>query len=121
MNFLPGLLEGGRLVVARQTVPFASAAMQGVVDVAIRPESVLLAGMAGDSEAIALNGEVRKVTFLGREAHYTLKTEAGEIVAQVADPERDFIEMEGRPVEVRLPLDKIVLFGPNGDVVTGQA
>jgi iron(III) transport system ATP-binding protein len=121
MNFLPGLLEGGRLVVGRQTVAFPGAGGPGIVEVAIRPENVLLAGMAGNGPAISLAGEVRKVTFLGREAHYTLKTEAGEIVAQVADPERDFIEMEGRPVEIRLPLDKIVLFSSNGDVIDLEA
>ena len=44
---------------------------------------------------LALRAEVRKVTFLGREAHYMLTTPAGEIVAQVADPSADFIAMEG--------------------------
>ena len=70
---------------------------------------------------LALRAEVRKVTFLGREAHYMLTTDAGEIVAQVADPSADFIAMEGQPVEVRLPLSKIVLFDREGDLVkTGQ-
>jgi ABC-type Fe3+/spermidine/putrescine transport system ATPase subunit len=120
MNFLPGQLEGGRVMIGNQTAAFPTADGSGPVEVAIRPENVLLAGMAGEGDAISLNGEVRKVTFLGREAHYTLKTDAGEIVAQVADPDRDFIEMEGRPVEIRLPLQKIVLFRQNGDVVSAE-
>ena len=66
---------------------------------------------------LALRAEVRKVTFLGREAHYMLTTPAGEIVAQVADPSADFIAMEGQPVEVRIPLSKIVLFDREGDLV----
>jgi ABC-type Fe3+/spermidine/putrescine transport system ATPase subunit len=117
MNFLPGQVQGGQLTVGSRRVPFPHAAETGRVEVAIRPENVLLAGPGHEGEAIALRGEIRKVTFLGREAHYTLTTEAGEIVAQVADPDRDFIAMEGRPVEVRLPLSKVVLFRSNGDVV----
>ncbi|SCZ07355.1 ABC transporter ATP-binding protein [Microvirga guangxiensis] len=121
MNFLPGRIEGGRLIVGTQSAA-SPANESGPVEVAIRPENVQLSLGHADSEAIALKGEVLKVTFLGREAHYTLKTEVGEVVAQVADPEHDFIEMEGRPVEVRLPLSKIVLFRSNGDVIgAGQA
>ncbi|MGO4570408.1 ABC transporter ATP-binding protein [Microvirga sp. 2TAF3] len=122
MNFLPAHIEGGRLTVGSQSVPFSGGAKSGALEVAIRPENVVLTGEPIAGEAISLRGEVRKVTFLGREAHYTLKTEAGEIIAQVADPSADFIAMEGRPVDVRLPLAKIALFDQNGDVVkTGQA
>ena len=73
-----------------------------------RPENVILTDERIEGEVVALKADVRKVTFLGREAHYTLTTEAGEIVAQVADPRADFIVMEGKSVEVRLPLSKIV-------------
>nr|WP_255726747.1 ABC transporter ATP-binding protein [Microvirga sp. ACRRW] len=116
MNFLPGRIEGGRLTVGNQSITYP-ANETGPVEVAIRPENVQLVLDHSEGDAIALKGEVQKVTFLGREAHYTLKTEAGELVAQVADPAHDFIEMEGRPVEVRLPLSKIVLFRSNGDVI----
>ena len=120
MNFLPGQLEGGRLLVGSRSVAYP-ASETGSVEVAIRPENVELGASPSEGEAISLKGEVLKVTFLGREAHYTLKTEAGTIVAQVADPTHDFIAMEGRSVEVRLPLRKIVLFRPNGDVIdSGQ-
>ena len=121
MNLLPGEIAGGRLSVGSQTISYPSQA-SGPVEVAIRPENVLLPGMPHQGEIIALTGAVQKVTFLGREAHYTLRTEAGEIIAQVADPSHDFIEMEGRHVDVRLPLQKIVLFGKSGDVIeAGQA
>jgi ABC-type Fe3+/spermidine/putrescine transport system ATPase subunit len=121
MNFLPGRIESGRLIVGSQSVSYP-AHESGTVEVAIRPENVQLVLAGSEGEAIALKGEVQKVTFLGREAHYTLKTDAGVLVAQVADPEHDFIQMEGRPVEVRLPLSKIVLFRSNGDVIdAGQA
>ncbi|MCB5175091.1 ABC transporter ATP-binding protein [Microvirga lenta] len=117
MNFVPGRIEGGRLSIGSQSIPSPAGGIDGPIEVAIRPENVLLAGDPHRGEAITLKGEVRKVTFLGREAHYTLSTEAGEIVAQVADPERDFIEMEGRPIEVKLPLGRVALFKSNGDVV----
>ncbi|MEZ0170402.1 ABC transporter ATP-binding protein [Microvirga sp. TS319] len=116
MNFLPGRLEDGRLTVGGQSIAYPSGEA-GTVEVAIRPENVLLSLEAAPGETITLKGEVMKVTFLGREAHYTLKTEAGEIVAQVADPAHDFIAMEGRSVEIRLPFSKIALFRPNGDVI----
>ncbi|WP_414471300.1 ABC transporter ATP-binding protein [Microvirga sp. M2] len=116
MNFLPGRLADGRLTVGGQSVAYPSG-QSGAVEVAIRPENVQLSLEAAHGETITLKGEVMKVTFLGREAHYTLRTEAGEIVAQVADPTHDFIAMEGRSVEVRLPLSKIALFSPNGDVI----
>jgi ABC-type Fe3+/spermidine/putrescine transport system ATPase subunit len=121
MNFLPGTLETGRLLISGQQIPYPTSA-SGPVEVAIRPENVLLAGMAYAGETIFLEGIVQKVTFLGREAHYSLKTNAGDIIAQVADPDHDFIEMEGHKVDIRLPLEKIVLFRENGDVIdAGQA
>jgi ABC-type Fe3+/spermidine/putrescine transport system ATPase subunit len=121
MNFMPSRLESGRLLIGGQTIAYPAAA-SGPVEVAIRPENVLLAGMVFEGETIELRGTVQKVTFLGREAHYSLKTDAGEVVAQVADPAHDFIQMEGRQVEVRLPLQKIALFSENGDVIeAGQA
>lgn len=116
MNFLPGKLENGHLLISGQRIGYPAAA-SGPVEVAIRPENVLLAGMAHEGETISLEGVVQKVTFLGREAHYSLRTDAGDIIAQVADPNHDFIEMEGHKVDIRLPLEKIVLFRENGDVI----
>jgi ABC-type Fe3+/spermidine/putrescine transport system ATPase subunit len=121
MNFLPAHMKGGQLVIGEQAMAFLGAGMgageTGPVEIAIRPENVTLDQQAEPGEAISLRGEVRKVTFLGREAHYTLNTEAGEIVAQVMDPSADFIERKGSIVQVRLPLRKIALFRPNGDLV----
>ena len=88
MNFVParrrrgGVQIGGLHAALRRgrTGP-ASSSRSG------RRTCVLGPGGSGDGRAILLKGAVRKVTFLGREAHYTLTTEAGEIVAQVADPD----------------------------------
>jgi ABC-type Fe3+/spermidine/putrescine transport system ATPase subunit len=117
MNFLPAELRGGQLVVGPQSVALSNLHESGPVEIAIRPEYIVLDGQEAPGPGIALHGEIRKVTFLGREAHYTLRTGAGEIVAQVMDPSADFIALEGGTVSVRLPLDKIALFRPNGDLV----
>jgi iron(III) transport system ATP-binding protein len=121
MNFLPAHVEDGRLAVGGQTIPFDEERGESATEIAFRPENVILTDQPVDGGVLALRAEVRKVTFLGREAHYMLTTPAGEIVAQVADPSADFIAMEGQPVEVRIPLSKIVLFDGHGDLVkTGQ-
>jgi iron(III) transport system ATP-binding protein len=122
MNFLPARVERGRLFVSDQSIPFAGSRGESASEIAFRPENVILTDQPVDGEVLTLRAEVRKVTFLGREAHYMLTSEAGEIVAQVADPSADFIAMEGKPVEVRLPLSKIALFDRTGDLVkTGPA
>ena len=41
----------------------------------------------------------------------------GEIVAQVTDPTRELLEVEGRTVDIALPYDKVVLFTPDGDAI----
>ncbi|WP_194164611.1 ABC transporter ATP-binding protein [Microvirga thermotolerans] len=121
MNFIPAKLEAGRLVVGSQSLAFPTGTASGAVELAIRPENVRLGRREDGGNAVALRGEVRKVTFLGREAHYTLSTEAGEVVAQVMDPSADFIAMEGRSVEILLPLDKVALFDRDGNLVkSGQ-
>lgn len=117
MNFLPARVHDGQLTVGNQTVVFPNWCGDSAIEIAFRPENVVLTDEQMDGEVLCLRTEVRKVTFLGREAHYMLTTEAGEIVAQVADPTADFIAMEGQQVNVRLPLAKISLFDINGDVV----
>lgn len=121
MNFLPARVENDRLIVGSQSFPFAGLQAERAIEIAFRPENVVLANRPLGEEVLHLRAEVRKVTFLGREAHYMLTTEAGEIVAQVADPSSDFIDMEGKPVDVCLPLSKIVLFDRNGDLVVAGA
>ncbi len=115
MNFVPGTTQEGRVRIGPYTLPFSAPGGNGF-DLAIRPENVVVGhGGSGDGRAILLKGAVRKITFLGREAHYTLMTEAGEIVAQVTDPTRDLLGVEGRTVDIALPYDKVVLFTSGGD------
>jgi hypothetical protein len=115
-------VENGRLIVSDQAIPFTGLNGERATEIAIRPENVILTDQSVAGEVLRLPADVRKVTFLGREAHYTLNTAIGEIIAQVADPSADFITMEGQAVGIRLPLSKISLFDRNGDVVrTGLA
>ncbi|MCB8819653.1 ABC transporter ATP-binding protein [Microvirga rosea] len=118
MNFVPATLDGGKLVVGSQSLPFPALPKSGPPELAIRPENVILTRQEAQGEAISLRGEVRKVTFLGREAHYTLRTEVGEIIAQVMDPSADFIAMEGQGIDILLPLAKCALFDADGDLVS---
>ena len=117
MNFLALAMENGRRTIAGQPTPFPDAA----IELAIRPENVIIGATASADGAIHLPGDVRKVTFLGREAHYTLTTPAGDIVAQVADPTPDLIAVEGRRIDIALPYDKLTLFDTQGDAIAGGA
>nr|WP_255616412.1 ABC transporter ATP-binding protein [Microvirga puerhi] len=117
MNFISGTLKAGQLLIGSRSVHFPGADGTGPVELAIRPENVILSG-SSPGAAIPLRGEVRKVTFLGREAHYTLGTEAGEIIAQAMDPSADFIAMEGQTIDIVLPIAKAALFDANGDLVS---
>ena len=90
MNFVPGTTQEGRVRIGPYTLPFSARGGNGF-DLAFRPENVVVGPRRIGRRPSVLKGGVRKITFLGREAHYMLMTEAGEIVAQVADPTRDFI------------------------------
>nr|WP_256515211.1 ABC transporter ATP-binding protein [Alsobacter ponti] len=116
MNFVAADSDGGRVRIGPLTLPVAAPARDGF-QLAIRPENVVVgAPTDGDARgAIRLEGAVRKITFLGREAHYTLSTPVGEIVAQVADPTRELLDVEGRTIAIALPYDKVVLFTAEGD------
>jgi ABC-type Fe3+/spermidine/putrescine transport system ATPase subunit len=114
MNFLPSTAEAGSVRVGGRRLAVACA--DGPVDIAIRPENVHLAPAAGDGKhAIVVPGDVEKVIFLGREAHYVVATELGQIVAQVAEPGPDALSLAGSRVSVALPHDRIVAFDGNGD------
>jgi iron(III) transport system ATP-binding protein len=114
MNFLPGELSGGALTLGGQKAGLSVEGANGPVSVAIRPENVVIrtqaSGAAGAGE-LALSGTVAKSTFLGKEAHYTLKTPVGDLVAQVFDPTPDMLTVTGQTVDVLLPLQKLVVFG----------
>jgi hypothetical protein len=86
--------------------------------VAVRPEDVMLAdaGMSG-ADALFLDGTVEKVSFVGREALYRLRTTDGLVLtAHIHRPQRHLLENEGAVLRLRIPLDRLHLFEPE----TGQ-
>ncbi|MHB2170060.1 ABC transporter ATP-binding protein [Alsobacter sp. R-9] len=116
MNFLPLRAVEGRLHVGPTPLPLANAA-RPPVEIAIRPENVRLCTLVDPADdGIALQGTVRKVTFLGREAQYTVDTPAGAMVAQVAEPDSATLAAEGREIRVVLPYGRIIAFDAQGDL-----
>ncbi len=67
---------------------------------------------------IAITGIVGKTSFLGREAHCVVHTEAGEITAQLTDPGPDLLGSSGHTIDLVLPFDRLFLFRPDGSALT---
>ena len=120
MNFLKGARADGRIRLGSAVLPMAAPAGDGF-ELAIRPENVLIGPRSDGRPGADFDAVVSKVVFLGREAQYTLRTEAGDLLAQVADPTRELLAMEGRAIRVRLPYDKVLLCTAAGDVVPTEA
>ena len=83
---------------------------------AARPERLGLAGddTAGAPDAAVLPGTVAKYTYLGREAHVQVETEAGTVVVQLANPGMAATRAEGEAVSVIVPRDTPMAFGADG-------
>lgn len=114
MNFLPGHIANGLLTVGPASCRVDSAAT-GAVELAIRPEEVVLGQSA--APALRLPATLRKVTFLGREIHCVLDSEAGKLLHQARTSSPDLLGCEGRAVEAALPLAHLALFGADGSRV----
>ena len=114
MNFLPGRIAEGTLMVGPASCRVESAAA-GPMEVAIRPEDVVLGQCA--EPGLHLAATLRKVTFLGREIHCVLHSEAGKLLhhARISSP--DLLGCEGRTVDAVLPLAHLTLFGADGGQV----
>jgi len=111
MNFLPGHIADGVLTVGPVQCQVASAAT-GAVELAIRPEDVLIGPSA--EPGLRLPASLRKVTFLGREIHCVLDSEPGKLLHQARTSSPDLLGREGRAVEAVLPLAHLALFGADG-------
>lgn len=118
MNFLPGSLgPGGRLVLGDRFWQMPGAPDAGPVEIAIRPEAVVLDPAPDDSDSLQLPGRIRKTTYLGREAQHFVETQAGEVIVQVSRPQPGVLDASGQIVRVGLPLNELVLFRPDGTLV----
>jgi len=116
MNFLPATLaEGGLLQGGGSAWQLPDSPAAGPVEIAIRPEAVLLdPAERATHPGLDLPGHVRKTVYLGREAQHSVTTAAGEVIVQVARPQPSALQAEGQAVLLRLPLAELALFRPDG-------
>ena len=117
MNFLPAEIAEGALRFGGERVALSAAEGDGQVEIAIRPEAVLLDEAA---PGIALAGQLRKTTFLGRETHCTIETPSGTLIAQFPEARPELLTDGERDVRVTLPYDRLALFRPDGGVVDAR-
>ena len=117
MNMLKAdVTDDGRVSVGGALTALRTTAARGTIELAIRPEHVRLSGSdAGDG--LLLDGRVRKVTFLGREADCVVETSHGDIVVRVQDPTADFASIAGNPTKLTLPLARIMAFDAAGQTL----
>jgi ABC-type Fe3+/spermidine/putrescine transport system ATPase subunit len=120
MNFLPASIGGdGMLSLGNERCPVTSGTAAQSLELAIRPENIEIrrASSVGRSDAITLSGTVRKTTFLGKEAHYTVATTVGDVIVQIVDPTPELLDVTGQTVSLLLPHNKVVLFDQAGDAL----
>jgi ABC-type Fe3+/spermidine/putrescine transport system ATPase subunit len=84
------------------------------VTAAVRPEDVMLTDASTvDDAALVLDGIVEKVSFVGREALYRVRTADGlALAAHVHRPQQHLLENEGAALRLRIPVDRLHLFEP---------
>jgi iron(III) transport system ATP-binding protein len=86
---------------------------------AIRPEDVTL-DLAGDRDdnAFAIEGQVEKISFAGREALYFVRTADGAAFrVQVHRPTAALLERAGHPVRLRLPYADVLPYDDAGRLI----
>jgi ABC-type Fe3+/spermidine/putrescine transport system ATPase subunit len=122
MNFLKGeICADGALDLAGRRWRVGARVAAGPIELAIRPEHVSLhADQATTAAGVTLVGTVRKTTFLGREAHYTIDTDAGAITALLVDPTSELLTVTDRALTIVLPFDRIVAFDAQGDALDAE-
>ncbi len=126
MNLLPGRVDGGDLVVAGGAIRIP---VQGDLDVTaedevivgVRPRDVGLgagSGPGGGDGSVTVPGQVRLVEVLGRLVELSVAVGDTEIIVVVgsADAPR-----EGERIDLRIPLEGAVVFGPVGPDRAGAA
>jgi iron(III) transport system ATP-binding protein len=95
----------------------------GIEAWAARPERLELAepGQTAPESAASLAGSVTKYTYLGREAHVQVETEAGPLIVQLADPGMGGGLGSGRKVSVVIRRDALMGFDAAGKRVATEA
>ncbi|MDB5554861.1 MAG: hypothetical protein JWL86_4845 [Rhizobium sp.] len=78
----------------------------------VRPENLTIAGLAPlrDEPTAEITGSVLKYTYLGREAHLLIKTELGDLVIHVANPDRTALRFTGDALTVNVSRSAVLGF-----------
>jgi ABC-type Fe3+/spermidine/putrescine transport system ATPase subunit len=116
MNFLAATIDGDGMRFDGRSWRLDRDAPHGAVEIAIRPESILVDDNTG-AAGITMHGSVRKTTFLGRETHCTIQTSAGEITAQFPEARPELLTDEARPITILLPFNRLAVFRPGGEAL----
>ncbi|ODT79875.1 MAG: hypothetical protein ABS76_18125 [Pelagibacterium sp. SCN 64-44] len=82
----------------------------------VRPERLALgvAGEKGGAGIAALPGRIGKYTYLGREAHVQVETDAGLVVVQIANPGTEAARQPGEAVTVLVERAALMAFDADG-------
>ena len=86
----------------------------------VRPENLVIANEAaasGEPQA-TISGKIAKYTYLGREAHLQIRTDLGDLVVHVANPDRSAVQLEG-DVTVAVARSAVLGFDADGKRIGG--
>ena len=86
----------------------------------VRPENLVIAKGAeasGEPQA-TISGRIAKYTYLGREAHLQIRTDLGDLVVHVANPDRTSVQLEGE-VTVAVARSAVLGFDADGKRIGG--
>jgi iron(III) transport system ATP-binding protein len=109
MNFFPTRRDGGAVSLLGAAV---AGAAPGDAEAAVRPEDIAIVrpGIAAPP-GLRLAAKVAKLSFMGREAQYTLTAADGSVIlVHLPNPERSLLSESGHALEIVIPWDRIVWF-----------
>jgi hypothetical protein len=88
------------------------AEVPAAAEAAVRPEDIIIVRPgAAPPPGLRLATTVAKLSFMGREAQYTLKAPDGSIVlVHLPNPERSLLSESGHAMEIAIPWDRIIWF-----------
>jgi iron(III) transport system ATP-binding protein len=121
MNFFPAIRRDGAVGMfgASFTGPLPDA-LPATAEAAVRPEDIHIARPNAEAPpGIRLAATVTKLSFMGREAQYTLAApDGGAVLVHLPNPERGLLSESGHALEIVIPWRRIAWFDPaSGDRV----
>ncbi len=126
MNFFPAQHDsrGGIAMFGGSFAGPTLASVPAAAEAAVRPEDIsIVRPGAAVPAGLRLATTVAKLSFMGREAQYTLKAADGSIVlVHLPNPELSLLSLSGHAMEIVIPWERIIWFDPaSGDRVGAVA